>query len=116
MAKYLTILLVVFCTAGFAQTTSCSDLIYALEREAGYGDTFNAIGSSAIAKAVRYTFEGQGSVIIYFKRNDFDFNGTPYVFCDISSTRWSYFKSAGNTGSWGKAYNDYIKEYECNCN
>lgn len=100
-----------FSTASIAQTSSCSDLINALQKKAGYGETVNATGSSAISKAVRYTYDGQGYVIVYFS----GYNSTPYVFCDISSTRWSSFKSAGNAGSWGKAFNDYIKGRDCNC-
>lgn len=98
------------------QGISCQDL-YEIVTEEGYnyGST-SCYGSTAIAKAEYYTLEGTGFVIAYLKSNSYDYSGKPYIFCGVSSQRWSAFKSSGSSGSWGEAYNEYIREMSCNCN
>jgi hypothetical protein len=101
---------------GFSQSVSCQSLQEEIEEAAELESTATCVGSSALVKAEYYTLDGDGFVIVYLKSNQYDFSGRPYVFCNISSARWSKFVSEGRNGSWGKAFNTYIRDYLCNCN
>ena len=87
-----------------AQTPTCSELYSYVKKEGGYPSTQSCYGSSFLVKAERYVVNGTGVAIIWMKANEYDFSGTPYMYCGISSYTWSSFTSAGMTGSWGKAF------------
>lgn len=99
-----------------AQDSSCNDLVRYAKSEDSYPDTVRPITSSMLAKVEYYEVNGGGLVIAYIKKNDYDFTGSPYIFCGISSQRWAKFKSEGMYGSWGESFHAYIREYTCNCN
>lgn len=99
-----------------AQNVSCAELVRYAKSTDSYPDVVRPISSSMIAKAEYYRVNGGGLVVAYLKSNDYDTSGRPYIFCGISSARWSKFKSEGMYGSWGKAFHAYIRDYTCNCN
>lgn len=81
-----------------------------------YPDRVNTMGSSMLVKAEYYQVDyNAGLVIAYIKNNEYDFKGKPYIFCGISSTRWSNFKSKGLYESWGKSFHEYIMDHTCDC-
>ena len=98
-----------------AQSISCQELFEGVTEYYDSRDNVTTIGSSMLAKVTRFTVDGDGFVIAYIKNNDYDFQGKPYIFCGISSQRWSRFKIEGMTGSWGESFNNYIRDYTCNC-
>jgi len=102
-------------TPSNAQSISCQELFEIITDYHDTRDNVITIGSSMLAKATHYTVDGDGFVIAYIKSNDYDFLGKPYIFCGISSQRWSRFKIEGMTGSWGESFHNYIREYTCNC-
>jgi hypothetical protein len=112
MKYFFFILLTMYSTLVFSQNTSCEDLISNIEVNARLDDSALIIGSSAISSAKKYSYDGQGFVVINFKG---DTLGSSYIFCGISDERWDYFKRKGTYGSWGDAYHDYIRGRECNC-
>lgn len=116
MKKLLLCLIVLLPFAFQAQTSSCSDLVRYAKSEDSYPDTVRPITSSMLAKVEYYEVDGGGLVLAYIKKNEYDFTGSPYIFCGISSQRWSKFKSEGMYGSWGESFHAYIREYTCNCN
>lgn len=99
-----------------AQTPTCSELYSYVKQKGGYPTTQYCYGSSFIVKAERYTVDGTGVAVIWMKNNDYDITGTPYIYCGISIMTWSNFTSAGVSGSWGKAFHQYIKGRNCDCN
>lgn len=99
-----------------AQSISCQELYNAVTENYEYRDVANPLMSTMLAKATYYTVEGQGFVVAYIKSNEFDYQGSPYIFCGISSDRWFKFKYQGMNGSWGESFHAYIREYTCNCN
>ena len=99
-----------------AQSVSCSELYSYVKNEGGYPSSQSCMGSSFLAKVERYEVDGNGVVVAWIKSNDYDFTGKPYIYCGISSYTWSNFTSAGIMGSWGKAFHQYIKGNNCNCN
>lgn len=117
MKRVILLLFVLFISASSskAQTVSCSELFNYVKTNGGYPSTYNCIGSSFLVKVERYEIEGNGVVVAWMKTSDYDFTGKPYIYCGISSTTWSYFTSAG-INSWGKAFHQYIKGNNCNCN
>lgn len=115
MKKNLLFTTLFFATIFSAQNVSCNDLLKYAKSSDSYPDRVSPISSSMIAKAEYYRVDGGGLVIAYIKASDYDFTGKPYIFCGISSQRWSKFKSEGMYGSWGKAFHEYIREYTCNC-
>ena len=114
MKKFM-ICAALFFAAGF-QAQTCSELVQYAKSEDPYPDRVTPYGSSMLAKAEFYEVDGGGLVIAYIKENDYDYSGKPYIFCGISSQRWSKFKSEGiYGGSYGKAFHAYIMDYTCNC-
>ncbi len=72
--------------------------------------------SSWLVKVEYYQVDYDGGLVIaYIKKNDYDFKGKPYIFCGISSQRWSAFKTEGLYGSYGEAFHKYIMDYTCDC-
>lgn len=110
----LALLLPVSCMF-FAQSVSCNDLVNYAKAKDPYPDVVRTYGSSMLVKAEYYEVEDTGLVIAYIRKNEYDFTGKPYIFCGISSRRWSTFKIEGITGSYGKAFHAYIMDYTCNC-
>lgn len=115
MKKLLLCLILLLPVAGYTQSASCSDLVSYAKSEDSYPDRVLPMGSSMLAKVEYYRVNGGGLVIAYIKKNDYDYTGTPYIFCGISSQRWAKFKSEGMFGSWGESFHAYIREYTCNC-
>jgi hypothetical protein len=100
-----------------AQNISCSELSRVITKDYSRKEKVKPLMSSMLAKATWYEYEGMGFVIAYLKENDYDLNGSPYIFCGISNQRWTKFKNNGLFGSsYGKAFHKYIMEYTCNCN
>ena len=105
-----------FFAAGFqAQTVSCSDLVQYAKSEDPYPEIVGSSNSAVLAKTEYYRLDGEGLVIAYIKSKPYDFYGKPYIFCGISSERWTKFKVEGMVRGYGKAFHDYIKDYTCNC-
>lgn len=98
-----------------AQTISCQELYEVVTENYDNRDAVNVMMSTMLTKAVYYTVDGNGFVVANIKRNDFDMQGAPYIFCGISSQRWARFKSEGMYGSWGEAFHKYIRDYICDC-
>ena len=92
---------------------SCSKLTEMVTR-AGYTDMTNCIGSSMLTKAYFFVYNKVGFVIVYIKKNEYDTYGSPYIYCGISSQRWSSFKNGG-INSWGKSFHAFISDNVCNC-
>lgn len=103
-------------TSSKAQSVSCSELYSYVKKNGGYPSTNICMGSSFLVKVERYVVDGNGVVVAWLKSSEYDFTGTPYIYCGISSYTWSSFTSAGIMGSWGKAFHEYIKGNNCNCN
>ena len=97
------------------QSVNCQELIRAVKQAKTYSDNVSCFTSSMLVKATYYEAENMGFVVAYIKKNEYDYYGRPYIFCGISSQRWSYFKSNGTFGSWGKSFHTYILDYACNC-
>src|SRR5690606_12616903 len=112
----LPFLIFFFCSLGVqAQTMSCQEVLEIVTENYDYRDNVTPIGSTMLSKATYYTVDGEGFVVAYIKSNQYDFQGRPYIFCGISSQRWTKFKSEGMYGSWGESFHAYIREYTCNC-
>lgn len=115
MKKLITIVCLSFSFFGFSQTMSCSQLVEFAKSQDKYPNSVTTFGSSMLVKVEYYKVSGGGLVIAYIKKNDFDYSGSPYIFCGISSSRWSQFTAAGPYG-WGEAFHKYIRNYTCDCN
>lgn len=101
---------------GSKQKPSCNDLVTYAKNNYDSKDSPTIITSSMLAKVEGYKINGSYFVIAYIKQNDYDFYGTPYIYCGISDERWSAFKNGGLYGSWGKSFHKYIMDYTCDCN
>ena len=109
------VMLLIFSNTTKAQDISCSELVTYVKSKA-YPTSQSCFGSSFLVKVDRYEVDGNGLVIAWIKKNEYDFTGNPYIYCGISYSTWSNFTSAGITDSWGKAFHQYIKGNNCNCN
>lgn len=98
-----------------AQDISCQELFEIVTTDYDSKSTTMAYGSSMLAKVEYYKLEGTGFVVAYIKDNSYDYSGTPYIFCGISSQRWNNFTTEGIYSSYGKAFHKYIMDYTCNC-
>lgn len=76
-----------------SQTLSCQELFEIVTENYDKVDRVTPLSSTMLAKVNYYTLEGTGFVVAYIKKNDFDFQGSPYIFCGISGQRWAKFKS-----------------------
>jgi hypothetical protein len=101
-------------THSYTQTTSCQRL-YETVTKNNTPTTVTCLGSTMLVKVEYYTYQGTGYVVGYIKSNQYDYKGSPYIFCGISSFVWSSFRSKGMTDSWGKAFHEYIMNKKCNC-
>ena len=115
MKKILILATLFIATIFSAQSMSCNDLVNYAKSSDSFPDVVKPLNSSMIAKAEYYKVDGGGIVIAYLKSNDYDFTGKPYIFCGISAQRWFNFKLDGLSGSYGKAFHEYIREYTCDC-
>ena len=97
------------------QTISCQELYETVTNNNRPTSTVTCMGSTMLVKAEYYTYQRNGYVVAYIKKNQYDFRGTPYIFCGISSFRWSNFRAKGMTDSWGKAFHEHIMGNKCNC-
>ncbi|NVK53838.1 MAG: hypothetical protein HWD85_12955 [Flavobacteriaceae bacterium] len=97
------------------QGISCQEVYEIVTENYDYKDTVTPIGSSMLTRVTYYTLDGDGFVVANIKRNEYDFRGTPYIFCGISSQRWARFKNEGMFNSWGESFHAYIRDYTCNC-
>lgn len=98
-----------------AQGVSCQRLFQEISKEYDYRENQAIFNSSMLTRAIYYEYANSGFVVAYIKRNDYDFSGTPYIFCGISRSRWRSFKNEGLLGSWGKSFHKYIRNHTCNC-
>ncbi|MBT0607892.1 hypothetical protein KIV10_06840 [Aequorivita echinoideorum] len=112
--QLLLIVLLMGCASGNAQEYSCQEIFEFVTENYDSRDNVSCIGSSMLVKANYYKVDGVGFVVGYFKSNDYDFTGEPYIFCGVSSTAWSNFKIYG-ISSWGKAFHTYIFDWKCDC-
>lgn len=115
MKKIYIIIFLQFCFFGLSQDMSCSQLVQFAKSQDKYPNIVTPFASSMLVKVEYYKVSGGGLVIAYIKKNDFDYIGNPYIFCGISSNRWSQFTAAGPYG-WGEAFHKYIRSYTCDCN
>lgn len=102
-------------SSSFSQSITCQDLKESIVENANLISSISCSGSSMLVKAQYFKYKDKGYVIAYLKSDQYDFNGTPYMYCGISSERWYQFVSIGKNGSWGKSFNEYIKNLICNC-
>lgn len=103
---------------GYAQNISCKDLIEYVERNYDYKSSTSqtSMFSNWILYSNYYEVKENGVVIAYFKRNEFDYYGTPYIFCGVDYNRWLYYqKLIILYDSPGKAFRESIYNYKCNC-
>ncbi len=98
-----------------AQSISCQELYDFIVEEYDSKDQVTCYGSSMLTKVTRYTYDGNGFVVAFIKQNDYDFRGSPYIFCGVSSWTWSSFKISGMGDSWGEAFHEYIFGHKCAC-
>ena len=94
---------------------SCQELFNYVVEQYDRKSYTTCYGSTMLTKVDYYVVDGNGFVVGYIKQNEWDYKGQPYLFCGISNYTWSQFKMNGMTGSWGKAFHDYIMDYTCNC-
>lgn len=71
--------------------------------------------SSLLISADYYSFDQTSAVIAYFRRNEYDSIGIPYIFCQVSQQTWDNFIYNGKLYSWGKSFHFYIMEKKCDC-
>jgi len=119
MIRIIVLIVFVFFIGGaetLSQTISCQELYETVTKNNRPTSSATCMGSTMLAKAEYYTYQGTGYVVAYIKKNQYDFKGTPYIFCGVSSYRWSSFRSKGMTGSWGTAFHEHIMDNKCNCN
>src|SRR5690606_1674817 len=97
---------------GLAQKISCQE---AYEIVLEYGEnkrTITPYGSSMLTKVVKYEVDGTLYVVGYIKKNDYDFKGSPYLFCGVSRYDWNSF-TYNYINSAGEAFHKYIFPYKC---
>lgn len=101
-------------------TTSCVELIKNVKSEAKFIDEVSQVfTNSQWLKGVKlYQYDDTYFVIASIKaKNDYSYSGKEYIFCGISKTQWTSFK----TGiydvdlTYGERFHKYIIEYQCNC-
>ena len=118
MSKIIVLIVSAFLIAGveaYSQTISCQELYETVTKNNRPTSTVTCMGSTMLVKAEYYTYQRNGYVVAYIKKNQYDFRGTPYIFCGISSYRWSTFRANGMSGSWGKAFHEHIMDNKCDC-
>ena len=118
MSRILVLIVISFLLLGsksYTQTISCQELYETVTANNRPTSSTTCMGSTMLVKAEYYTYQGTGYVVAFIKRNQYDFRGTPYIFCGISSYRWSIFRSKGTSDSWGKAFHEHIMGNKCNC-
>lgn len=98
-----------------AQDITCGELAEYVTSNYDSRDLTTCFNSSMLVKVEYYRLDDHGFVIAYIKSGDYDFTGTPYIFCGVSIYTWSNFKTSGFTNSWGKAFHQYIMNHKCNC-
>ena len=99
-----------------SQSISCQEVLEIVTENYTYSDYVTPLGSSMLIKVTYYSVEGEGFVVANIKSNQYDFQGSLYIFCGISIQRWARFKTEGMLGSWGESFHTYIREHTCNCN
>ncbi len=99
----------------FSQSISCSELYNMIVNNYDHKESTMCFNSSVLVRAEYYQLDNMGFVIAYIKANEYDLQGTPYIFCGISSYTWTSFTSDGMFGSWGKAFHEYIRNNLCDC-
>lgn len=115
MRNLVIILLITISSFAKAQSVSCQE-VYEFILENGYKANSISLtySSSMLTKVERYTYDGKNYVIGYIKQNDYDYKGSPYLFCGISSYDWNNFY-VNYYSSAGVAFHEYIMPYKCNC-
>lgn len=99
-----------------AQDISCSELLDIVTSKYDSKKTAHCYTSTMLIKVNYYKLDGHGFVVAYIKKNDYDFRGTPYVFCGITNSKWNSFTfDATYGGSWGKSFHKNIIDNTCNC-
>jgi hypothetical protein len=99
----------------YSQNISCQELFEIVTTRYESKESVSCYGSSLLVKADKYVIDNKIYVVAFIKKNDYDFKGTPYIFCGIPSMNWGYFKY-NSKSSWGESYHAYLKDYSCNCN
>lgn len=112
---FLLILIFLVCLKSYSQTITCKEILFDIRNNGELVNRINCQGSSMLVKVEYYTLKGTGFVVAYFKENNNDYTGQPYVFCGISDILWRRFKSEGSFNSYGKSFNSYIRSFKCNC-
>lgn len=107
-------LILLSCTSSYSQTMGCQELFEIVTTKYDTTESVSCYGSSMLVKVDYYKVGNNSFAVAYIKSNQYDFKGTPYIFCGIPSMNWSYFKY-NSKGSWGESYHHYIKDYTCNC-
>lgn len=115
MKTILTILMLGTSFLIHSQNISCQELFEAVTSDYDYKDDASIVMSSMLADATYYEFANIGFVVAYIKKSDYDFSGTPYIFCGITRSRWRSFTNNGMIDSWGKSFHEYIRDYTCDC-
>ena len=99
----------------YSQKISCQELFEIVTTKYDSKESVTCFGSSMLIKVDKYVIDNKNYAVAYIKQNEYDFKGTPYVFCGIPNMNWGYFKY-NSQGSWGESYHEYIRDYTCNCN
>lgn len=106
-------LFLIFLNYHFVFPQSDKDAIQKLKNNNDYNEYYYCNNSTALVKAEYYYYNYVGYVVIYFKENIYDSNGTPYLYCNISRERWNLFINQGKLNSWGVSYHNNIESYKC---
>ncbi|WNJ18620.1 hypothetical protein [Pontibacter sp. G13] len=100
-----------------AQSVNCAELIHSVEQE-GHRREFigpvSLVNSHWLYSVALYELDGSYAVIAVIKQG---FIGRKYVFCDISKSRWTAFRSGLNDlgTTFGERFQQYIMECRCDC-
>lgn len=114
MKLSLLFLIMSFPIFGNAQKMSCQE---AYELVLEYGEnkrTISIVGSTMLTKVIKYEIDNNLFVVGYIKSNEYDFRGSPYLFCGVSSYDWNSFTYNYLTSA-GEAFHKYIFPYKCDC-
>jgi hypothetical protein len=116
MKKIIIVSMIVFLgnIDSYSQSITCQELFEIVTTKYDSKESVNCYGSTMLVKVDNYVIDNKNYPVIYIKKNDYDFKGTPYIFCGVPSMNWSYFKF-NTKGSWGESYQAYLKDYTCNC-
>ncbi len=98
----------------YSQSISCQELFEYVTTKYDSKESVNCYGSTMLVKVDNYVINYKNYIVAYIKKNDYDFKGSPYIFCGIPNLNWSYFKY-NSKGSWGESFHEYIMDYKCNC-